>query len=154
MKRILFFWLVTYVMSVHVGAMPSVVIDVGHGGECDSGCETERTLSSANNATSPGGLKEKDLTLELALEIQRQIHLLSENDPQHGLDCILTRSCNTNPDFLQRALICGQVSAPPKAIISLHFNASQNHRALGTVTMIRAAVTTQTSRMIWHFRKS
>jgi N-acetylmuramoyl-L-alanine amidase len=117
-------------------ANPVVVIDVGHGGKSASGTEVQRTLSSANNATSPGGLKEKDLTLELALEIQRQIRLLCEKDPTHGLDCILTRSTDANPDFLQRALICGEAKPAPKAIISIHFNASQDHRALGTVAMI------------------
>ena len=48
-----------------------VVIDPGHGGRSDSGSQSARTLSSSNNATSPAGLQEKDLTLELSLEIKR-----------------------------------------------------------------------------------
>lgn len=44
-----------------------IVIDAGHGGSKPSGTQAARTLSSPNNAVSPGGLKEKDLTLELAL---------------------------------------------------------------------------------------
>ena len=40
-----------------------VVIDPGHGGGADSGSQAARTLSASNNATTPGGLREKDLTL-------------------------------------------------------------------------------------------
>ena len=53
-----------------------VVIDPGHGGGGDSGSQSARTLSASNNATSPGGLHEKDLTLELSLEIRRQLDAL------------------------------------------------------------------------------
>jgi N-acetylmuramoyl-L-alanine amidase len=135
-KRILLVLAVLSLVEFHIRANPVVVIDVGHGGKSDSGTDIERTLSSANNATSPDGLKEKDLTLELALEIQRQIHLLSEKDPARGLDCTLTRNTDTNPDFFERASICGAAKPVPQAIISIHFNASQNHKALGTVTMV------------------
>jgi N-acetylmuramoyl-L-alanine amidase len=44
-----------------------VVIDPGHGGNSPAGSNQDFTLSSPNNARTPSGLKEKDLTLELAL---------------------------------------------------------------------------------------
>lgn len=113
-----------------------VIIDPGHGGKANSGSEELRMLSSCNNATSPGGVREKDLTLELSLEIKRQFAALSTagSDPQ--IECVLTREVDENPDFSARAKTCAEATGVPAAIVSIHFNASDDGRALGTVAMV------------------
>ena len=60
----------------------SIIIDAGHGGKAYAGSQKARTLSSPNNATSPSGLKEKNLTLELALEIEKQVAKLASKYPK------------------------------------------------------------------------
>jgi len=107
----------------------TVVIDPGHGGSLPSGSSEARTLSSPNNATTPLGLQEKDLVLELSREISRSL-------AKRGLKAVLTRREDTNPDFAQRAEIAA--AANPAAIVSIHFNASEDHSALGTLAMISA----------------
>lgn len=113
-----------------------VVIDPGHGGGGDSGSQTARTLSASNNAKSPGGLLEKDLTLELSLEIKKQVMTLASEHPGTRIDCVLTRIEDHNPDFAKRASICAGLNVPPSAIFSVHFNASSGHNALGTLAVI------------------
>jgi N-acetylmuramoyl-L-alanine amidase len=114
-----------------------VVIDPGHGGRASSGTQAARTLSSSNNATSPGGLREKDLTLELSLEIKKQIAALAPKHRGTVIDCVLTRDDDSNPDFARRAAICAATKTPPSAIVSIHFNASDRHDCLGTLAVIR-----------------
>jgi len=111
-----------------------IVIDPGHGGAHDAGTQAERTLSAANNATSPGKVLEKDLTLELSQEIVKQIKLLAEKHPATHLVSVMTRTKDENPDFSQRAAICAK--ANPAAIFSVHFNASENHKSLGTLAVV------------------
>lgn len=113
-----------------------VVIDPGHGGARASGSIGERTLSSSNNATSPSGLKEKDLTLELSLEILKQFGELQKKYPEVKVRCLLTRTDDSNPDFAERAAVSASAGQVPALIVSIHFNASTNHDALGTVAMI------------------
>jgi len=113
-----------------------VIIDPGHGGSHDSGSEAERSLSAANNATSPGGLKEKDLTLELAVAVRDQIAGRAAAHPQTKLTCRLTRTDDSNPDFAQRAQVCASARPLPCAIVSLHFNAGGG-KALGTVAVFQ-----------------
>jgi N-acetylmuramoyl-L-alanine amidase len=107
----------------------TIVIDPGHGGTRPSGSVEERTLSSPNNAKTPSGLLEKNLTLELAKEISRSLE-------KKGFTAVLTRTDDTNPDFAERAITAAK--ANPSAIISIHFNASANHSALGTLAMVSA----------------
>lgn len=57
-----------------------IVIDAGHGGSKPSGTQAARTLSSPNNAASPGGLKEKDLTLEPAQKVIAHINASPDDD--------------------------------------------------------------------------
>lgn len=116
-----------------------VVIDPGHGGEHDSGTEKERTLSSSNNARTPAELLEKDLTLELSLEVEKQIQALAAAHPKTPLQCVLTRREDLNPDFAKRAEFCASQARTPAAIVSIHFNASTNHRSLGTLAVIHNA---------------
>jgi len=113
-----------------------VIIDPGHGGGGDSGSQAARTLSASNNATTPGGLREKDLTLELSLEVKKQVAELAAAHRGTRIACVLTRSDDSNPDFAKRAALCAAGKTPPAAIFSIHFNASDNHAGLGTLTVV------------------
>jgi hypothetical protein len=114
-----------------------IVIDPGHGGKSDSGNQREFTHSSANNARSPSGLLEKDLTLELSLEISRKLEELSKTRGGGKVRCVLTRTKDVNPDFAERAAFCAGLPVTPAVILSVHFNASTQHDALGSLCMIR-----------------
>lgn len=109
-----------------------IIIDAGHGGAKPSGSQEAKTLSSPNNATSPGGLKEKDLTLELAQKVIERI-----NAKNAGLKAVPTRTTDVNPDFAQRA----KVAADQKAawFLSIHFNAVPKgaKKASGTLGMVQ-----------------
>jgi N-acetylmuramoyl-L-alanine amidase len=93
-----------------------IVIDAGHGGSKPSGTQAERTLSSDNNAVSPGGLKEKDLTLELAQQIIAKV-----NAKKAGVKAVPTRTADVNPDFARRAAVAAETKA--EWFLSIHFNA-------------------------------
>lgn len=93
-----------------------IVIDAGHGGAKPSGSQAARTLSSDNNAISPGGLKEKDITLELA-----QLVIAKVNAKKAGLRAVPTRTADVNPDFAQRAAVAAETKAA--WFLSIHFNA-------------------------------
>lgn len=136
MSRIALILLVVWAASSPPAAAGVLVIDPGHGGSANSGSNEGRTLSSCNNAISPGGLKEKDLTLELSLEIQHQIEQLTASDKELELACILTRDSDENPDFASRSEVCANLPEPPLAIVSIHFNASKEARSTGTVAMV------------------
>lgn len=120
-----------------VGAAPRViVIDPGHGGAADSGSMAQRTLSSSNNATSTGGLREKGLTLELSKLIAECIPAAAARAGK-DVRVVLTRTTDVNPDFAQRASLCAQAGA--SCIVSIHFNATGGPRkALGSLAMISA----------------
>lgn len=114
------------------GAPPAgmtVLIDPGHGGTEISGSAAARTLSSPNNAVTPSGLLEKGLALELSKQITLSLQ-------RKGFNVVMTRTDDSNPDFGKRALVA--VRARPAAIVSVHFNASKDHSALGTLSMIAA----------------
>ncbi len=114
-----------------------VIIDPGHGGSEASGSAVARTLSSANNARSPSGLLEKDLTLELALRVRDALESAERTGDKPSIRAILTRSEDSNPDFGQRAETAANLTNAPLAIISLHFNALDGKQS-GTVAMIGA----------------
>ena len=115
-----------------------IVVDPGHGGKADSGSQKEFTLSASNNARSPSGLLEKDLTLELSLEISRKVEELVKKRGGNGkVQCVLTRTKDANPDFAERAAFCAGLPVAPSAIVSIHFNASTQHNALGSLCLIR-----------------
>ena len=113
-----------------------IVIDAGHGGNKPSGTQTARTLSSPNNAVSPGGLKEKDLTLELAQKVIAQINA-SPAAKKAGLSAIPTRTTDDNPDFSQRAKIAADSKA--EWFLSIHFNAVPKgaKKASGTLGIVQ-----------------
>lgn len=137
MKNLIFF-AVSLFSPIVSHAEKVVVIDPGHGGGSPAGTMKARTLSSDNNAVSPSGLKEKDLTLELCLEIERQF-LKLENEREKGVSCVLTRKTDVNPNFAERAAVCLKQKSVPTAFVSVHFNASDNHKSLGTLAMVQNA---------------
>jgi len=109
-----------------------IIIDAGHGGAKPSGSQAAKSLSSPNNAVSAGGLKEKDLTLELAQKVIARI-----NAKNAGLKAVPTRTDDSNPDFAARA----RVAAENKAawFVSIHFNAvpKGSKKASGTLGMVQ-----------------
>lgn len=128
MIRVLTFWLLLGACR----AQQVIVIDAGHGGAKPSGTQAARTLSSPNNAVSPGGLKEKDLTLELAQKVIAQI-----NARKAGVQAVTTRTADVNPDFSQRA----KAAVDHKAawFLSIHFNAVPKgaKKISGTLGMVQ-----------------
>jgi N-acetylmuramoyl-L-alanine amidase len=116
-------------------APPVILIDPGHGGDAVAGSLKERSNSSPNNATTPGGLKEKDLTLEFSLILKEEI--LKEATKQgRTLGVMLTRETDVNVDFLSRAKICNRPDTA--CVVSIHFNATDGAKASGSLAVIAA----------------
>ena len=90
-----------------------VVVDPGHGGK-DPG------------AVGPGGLKEKDVTLAIALELAR---LLRE---QLGCEVRLTRDRDVYLSLEERTAVANAFGAD--LFLSIHANASPSRRARGVET--------------------
>lgn len=87
-----------------------VVLDPGHGG-WDSG------------AVGPSGLKEKDITLDIALRIER---LMGEEEP---MEVALTRTADYYVDLSERSLMAMERMAD--LFLSIHINASPGAQARG-----------------------
>jgi N-acetylmuramoyl-L-alanine amidase len=106
-----------------------VVLDPGHGGTKKNGG------SSANNAISRSGVKEKKLTLDFCLilrdELMKQAQAANER-----VRVILTRETDVNPSLVERA----KVAADNKAnlFLCLHFNGFDKPAARGSETFFRA----------------
>jgi N-acetylmuramoyl-L-alanine amidase len=113
----------------------TVIIDPGHGGTHVTGTHLLKSNSSPNNATSPSGLREKDLTLELSREIQSALESEPGTKGAPAIKCILTRTNDWNPDFSERAKVAAEATNPA-ALVSIHFNTFAHGTALGTVAMI------------------
>ncbi len=120
---------------VSSGAPPVILIDPGHGGSAEAGSLKERSNSSPNNATTPGGLKEKDLTLEFSFLLKEEI--LTESS-RRGLQTgvLMTRETDINLDFIKRAAICNRPDTA--CVVSIHFNAGGGSNALGSLALIAA----------------
>lgn len=88
-----------------------VIIDPGHGGE-DSG------------AVGPGGLKEKDLTLDMALRIRR---LLKRHMP--NVEVVLTRTSDRYVSLEERVKTANTQGGD--LFLSLHINSSDTKDASG-----------------------
>ncbi|HWB05461.1 MAG TPA: N-acetylmuramoyl-L-alanine amidase [Verrucomicrobiales bacterium] len=118
------------------GADRVIVIDAGHGGASPSGSQAARTLSSPNNAVSAMGLKEKDLTLELAGKVIAMINA-SPAAKKAGLRAVPTRTADVNPDFGQRAEVAAKSNAG--WFLSIHFNAvpKGSKKASGTLGIVQ-----------------
>lgn len=101
-----------------------VVIDPGHGGHAHAGA------SSPNNAKSPSGVLEKELTLQMAKLVRDN---LAERST--GVRVELTRTTDVNLDLADRAKLARSLKAD--LFLSLHFNGA-NGSARGTETLIRS----------------
>jgi N-acetylmuramoyl-L-alanine amidase len=99
--------------------MAIVVIDPGHGGSSSVGG------SSPNNATGPGGTKEKSLTLIIGERAHAALVAA-------GHTARLTRTTDVNLGLPARAHIARGMNAD--AFVSIHLNASNEHNAQGTET--------------------
>ena len=90
-----------------------VVIDPGHGG-FDSG------------AVGPTGLKEKDVTLDLAQSVKQKI------SEKGSIKCFLTRTGDYYIPLSDRTVIANQYQAD--LFVSIHINANENRKAHGCET--------------------
>ncbi|HRQ89474.1 MAG TPA: N-acetylmuramoyl-L-alanine amidase [Bacteroidia bacterium] len=114
---------------------PVIVIDPGHGGAAVAGSLDQRSNSSPNNATTPGGLKEKDLTLEFSRILEEEIHREASRQGRK-VGVLLTRQTDVNLDFIERAKLCNRPDTA--CVVSIHFNAGGGASASGSLTVIAA----------------
>jgi N-acetylmuramoyl-L-alanine amidase len=101
--------------------MAVVVIDPGHGGTQKVGG------SSPNNATGPGGTLEKAVALQLGLETRAVL-------TGRGHDVRMTRDHDLNLGLKARATVAKQANAD--VFVAIHLNASNQHNAQGTETLV------------------
>jgi len=100
-----------FIFGQETAVQKRIIIDVGHGGK-DPG------------AIGVNGIKEKDVVLDIALEILR----LNEKS-EKPMDIYLTRYSDTLISLLDRAKLAKALNAD--LFISLHCNHSQNPNARG-----------------------
>lgn len=103
-----------------------VVIDPGHGGNLDVGG------SSKNNATSPSGVLEKNMTLRFAFLVRDQL-LDAAQLGGHNIKVFLTRDQDVNLGLGERAALAKTRKAD--VFLSIHFNGF-NGTSRGTETLI------------------
>lgn len=104
--------------------MAKIVIDPGHGGSSNLPC------SDANHAVGPvHGLKEKNLTLDLALRVKTELL-------KSGHSVLLTRESDVNVAGVERAQKAKSFGAD--IFVSIHLNASDAHNAQGTETWVHS----------------
>ena len=89
-----------------------ICIDPGHGG-------------SDPGAMGPTGLKEKDINLDVAVNIKRILQ-------KHGIGTILTRQDDSRVNLISRVKIANDNKAD--YFVSVHMNSSLNPAAMGTET--------------------
>ncbi len=106
-----------------------VVLDPGHGGTMEVGG------SSANNATSPSGVLEKNITLRMAFLIREELQVAAKKGG-HNIKVVLTRETDVNLGLSARAAIAKANKA--NLFLSIHCNASVAHNARGVETLVRA----------------
>ncbi|MBJ6801391.1 N-acetylmuramoyl-L-alanine amidase [Geomonas propionica] len=95
------------------GRIRRIVIDPGHGGH-DPG------------AVSPSGTREKDIVLQIGLDLAQKIR------EELGIDVVMTRSTDVFIELQERTAIANKVGAD--LFVSIHANASLNHNANGIET--------------------
>lgn len=106
---------------------PVIVIDPGHGGT------TNLAGSSANNATSPTGILEKNMALAYALELRTALNTWATNNNSQAR-ILLTRDGDFNVSGADRAAVARDNGAD--VIYIIHFNAF-NGTARGTLEVRR-----------------
>lgn len=92
-------------------SQPTVIIDAGHGGHDDG--------------AGSHGLKEKDLTLDVALRVEQMLR-------SADMPVVLTRRDDTYVSLPERAEIANRYSK--SIFVSLHFNQSNEPSAMGAET--------------------
>jgi N-acetylmuramoyl-L-alanine amidase len=112
-----------------VGKKGTVVVDPGHGGALEIGG------SSPNNAVSPSGVLEKNITLRMAFLVREAI-LDEAKVGNHQIKVILTREADTNLGLSARAAVAKTNAAD--LFLSIHCNASTKHNARGVETLVRS----------------
>lgn len=95
------------------GRIRRIVIDPGHGGH-DPG------------AVSPSGTREKDIVLQIGLDLARKVR------EELGIDAVMTRSTDVFLELQERTAIANKVGAD--LFVSIHANASLNRAANGIET--------------------
>lgn len=110
------------------GALSGVVVlDPGHGGTTKTGG------SSPNNATSPSGMLEKTMTLDMAKRIRKHLGQIAGLTPGSDIKVHLTRSDDSNLSLSDRAQVAEAKNAD--VFVSIHFNGF-NGSVRGTETLI------------------
>lgn len=105
----------------------TIVIDPGHGGTVEVGG------SSHNNARSPSGVLEKNLTLRMAFLV-RDALAEAATIGGHKIKILMTRETDKNVGLRDRALFANNNNAD--LFLCIHFNASEKHNARGVETLI------------------
>jgi N-acetylmuramoyl-L-alanine amidase len=108
-------------------AKGTVVIDPGHGGNVEVGG------SSANNATSPSGVMEKNLALRMGLLVREALEEAAKLGG-HTIKIHMTRETDKNLGLAARAAFAKAKNA--NVFLCIHFNASVKHNARGVETLI------------------
>jgi len=93
----------------------TVALDAGHGG-------------TNSGATGVSGAREKDLTLAIALKLQRALE-------QAGARVLMTRTTDATVDNGDRVLLLRRLN--PDLLVSIHVNSSGSASAHGTSTFYR-----------------
>ncbi|MCE9610207.1 MAG: N-acetylmuramoyl-L-alanine amidase [Chthoniobacter sp.] len=94
-----------------LGSLPTVVIDPGHGGN-DDGARSH-------------GLREKDLSLDLALRVEKLLR-------SYSFPAVLTRREDTFMTLPERTAVANRIENA--IFVSLHFNHSRDSSATGVET--------------------
>lgn len=108
-------------------AKGTIVIDPGHGGAAEVGG------SSPNNATSPSGVLEKNVTLRVGFLVREALQEAALAGT-HQIKVILTRETDVNLGLAERARVAKKNKAG--LFLSIHCNASEQHNARGVETLI------------------
>jgi N-acetylmuramoyl-L-alanine amidase len=107
-------------------AKGTVVIDPGHGGSIEVGG------SSKNNATSPSGVLEKNMTLRFAFLVRDALQEAAQLGG-HDVKIFMTRDGDKNLALSARAAVAKTKKAD--VFLSIHFNGFDG-KARGTETLI------------------
>ncbi len=113
----------------HAARVPVVVIDPGHGGE-DTG------------RVGPGGLKEKDVVLEVS-------HRLARVLAERGYEVRMTRTTDTLVPLSRRAKMANEWRGNrPGLFLSIHANGVSNQRVRGFETFFLSEARTEDERRV------
>jgi N-acetylmuramoyl-L-alanine amidase len=90
--------------------------------------------SSPNNAVTPSGILEKNMTLRLGFLVRDAIKEAAAIG-NHAVTIVMTREGDDNVGLAARARLARDKKAD--LFLSIHFNASNKHNARGVETLIR-----------------